>query len=196
MRCFYKVHAQSGENSELTFFIHKENESPNKLENVLADDSEKSEIQPLTVDEVKRDSVYRKFESQAKPKLVMVDYHIYQTENDFTKLPPVTLDEHFQMLIDENQAELMTSGELSIEYAKRGKTVKPTGSKRKRKTSPLVFVFSGAAVLLAFLIGMGLGGGKGVIKLPSFDKTDFFHHVPGYTWGFSMNPKADRIRYG
>lgn len=37
--------------------------------------------------------------------------------------------------------------------------------------------------------------GKAEIELPSFDKTDFFSHVAGYTWGFSTNPDADRIEY-
>ncbi len=37
--------------------------------------------------------------------------------------------------------------------------------------------------------------GKAEITLPEFDRTDFFTHVPGYTWGFSTSPNADRIEY-
>ncbi len=37
--------------------------------------------------------------------------------------------------------------------------------------------------------------GRAEITLPEFDRTDFFTHVPGYTWGFSSDPDADRIEY-
>lgn len=33
------------------------------------------------------------------------------------------------------------------------------------------------------------------ITLPDFDKTDFFNHVPGYTWGFSTVPNAEKIQF-
>lgn len=33
------------------------------------------------------------------------------------------------------------------------------------------------------------------ITLPEFDKTDFFTHVSGYTWGFSTNPDGKKIEY-
>lgn len=37
--------------------------------------------------------------------------------------------------------------------------------------------------------------GKAQIMLPEFDKTDFFTHVAGYTWGFSSDPHAKKIEY-
>ena len=37
--------------------------------------------------------------------------------------------------------------------------------------------------------------GKAQITLPEFDKTDFFTHVAGYTWGFSSDPDAKKIEY-
>lgn len=37
--------------------------------------------------------------------------------------------------------------------------------------------------------------GAAPITLPEFDKTDYFNHVPGYTWGFSTDPDADKIEY-
>ena len=37
--------------------------------------------------------------------------------------------------------------------------------------------------------------GKAEITLPQFDRTDFFTHVAGYTWGFSTYPDADKIEY-
>lgn len=37
--------------------------------------------------------------------------------------------------------------------------------------------------------------GKAKITLPVFDKTDYFSHVPGHTWGFSTDPHADKIEY-
>lgn len=37
--------------------------------------------------------------------------------------------------------------------------------------------------------------GKASITLPKFDKTDFFTHVIGYTWGFSTNPDGKKIEY-
>lgn len=37
--------------------------------------------------------------------------------------------------------------------------------------------------------------GAAYITLPEFDKTDFFTHVPGYTWGFTSNPDGDQIEY-
>jgi len=33
------------------------------------------------------------------------------------------------------------------------------------------------------------------ITLPAFDRSDFFHHVPGHTWGFSTDPNATRIEF-
>ena len=40
-----------------------------------------------------------------------------------------------------------------------------------------------------------VSNGKAVIQLPAFDKTDFFTHVPGYTWGFSSVPDGKKIEY-
>lgn len=37
--------------------------------------------------------------------------------------------------------------------------------------------------------------GKATITLPAFDRFDFFSHIPGYTYGFSTNPKSDKIQY-
>lgn len=37
--------------------------------------------------------------------------------------------------------------------------------------------------------------GVAQITLPEFDKTDFFTHVSGYTWGFSTNPDSKKIEY-
>ena len=37
--------------------------------------------------------------------------------------------------------------------------------------------------------------GKASITLPEFDKTDFFTHVAGYTWGFSSIPDGKKIEY-
>lgn len=37
--------------------------------------------------------------------------------------------------------------------------------------------------------------GSAQITLPEFDKTDFFTHVEGYTWGFTSDPDGDKIEY-
>lgn len=37
--------------------------------------------------------------------------------------------------------------------------------------------------------------GKAKIKLPEFDKTDFFSHVQGYSWGFTSHPEGKKIEY-
>lgn len=37
--------------------------------------------------------------------------------------------------------------------------------------------------------------GEAEITLPEFDRTDFFTHVRGYTWGFSTDPDAEKIEY-
>lgn len=37
--------------------------------------------------------------------------------------------------------------------------------------------------------------GKAKIILPEFDKTDFFSHVQGYTWGFTSHPDGKKIEY-
>lgn len=37
--------------------------------------------------------------------------------------------------------------------------------------------------------------GLAAITLPEFDRTDFFTHVRGYTWGFSTDPNAEKIEY-
>ena len=37
--------------------------------------------------------------------------------------------------------------------------------------------------------------GVAKITLPEFDKTDFFTHIAGYTWGFSTIPDGEKIEY-
>ena len=37
--------------------------------------------------------------------------------------------------------------------------------------------------------------GKASITLPEFDKTDFFTHVAGHTWGFTSDPNGKKIEY-
>ena len=37
--------------------------------------------------------------------------------------------------------------------------------------------------------------GKARITLPAFDKTDFFTHVAGYSWGFTSDPEGKKIEY-
>lgn len=37
--------------------------------------------------------------------------------------------------------------------------------------------------------------GKAKITLPEFDKTDFFSHVSGYSWGFTSDPNGKKIEY-
>jgi hypothetical protein len=37
--------------------------------------------------------------------------------------------------------------------------------------------------------------GVATITLPAFDRTDFFSHVPGYTWGFTSDPNGQRIEF-
>ena len=37
--------------------------------------------------------------------------------------------------------------------------------------------------------------GKAKIELPEFDKTDYFTHVPGYSWGFSTAQDGTKIEY-
>lgn len=37
--------------------------------------------------------------------------------------------------------------------------------------------------------------GTASITLPEFDKTDFFTHVAGYTWGFTSEPNGKKIEY-
>lgn len=37
--------------------------------------------------------------------------------------------------------------------------------------------------------------GEAKITLPEFDRTDFFTHVQGYTWGFTSDPEGKKIQY-
>ncbi len=37
--------------------------------------------------------------------------------------------------------------------------------------------------------------GKAVIQLPVFDKTDYFSHVQGYSWGFTSDQNGKKIEY-
>lgn len=37
--------------------------------------------------------------------------------------------------------------------------------------------------------------GKASITLPEFDRSDYFSHVPGYTWGFTSDPDGKKIEY-
>lgn len=40
-----------------------------------------------------------------------------------------------------------------------------------------------------------VSNGKAVIELPIFDKTDYFTHVQGYSWGFTSDPNGKKIEY-
>lgn len=40
-----------------------------------------------------------------------------------------------------------------------------------------------------------VSNGKAVIELPQFDKTDYFTHVQGYSWGFTSDPNGKKIEY-
>ena len=37
--------------------------------------------------------------------------------------------------------------------------------------------------------------GSAKITLPEFDRTDYFTHIEGYTWGFTSDPDGDKIEY-
>ena len=37
--------------------------------------------------------------------------------------------------------------------------------------------------------------GVATITLPDFDRSDFFSHVPGHTWGFTSDPNGTKIEY-
>lgn len=243
MSYFCDVHIQSGRDTERRIFI------------VLDEPRSEVERPQLTKDFLLMNNQYKEFVQQYRPKLVLVDYTVYQTE---TEVYASSQDEVFEELLQNKQANRIGQSELSIDCSKE----KGTKSRRKKRMSPAMKVCIGGGVLLICVVTFGLGNMLGKLKaqstgtesavdtlapnedgmiipeqpaqdniedaqqitisidrsysavpkedlqlkgtvvdgvakitLPEFDKTDFFTHVTGHTWGFTTDPDGKKIEY-
>ena len=247
MKYFYAVHIQASEKEEISLFI------------TLPEAPKDGKIPELTAEQIMREDSYKNFIEGISTKRVFADYIIYQTEDDYTQIAPVYQAEHFNKLIAEKTAVLVSRGEVELSQGKKaGASCKGTKAKGKKKKGGIkqYAIIAGVAVV-ALLIGLGLGGlgnsnggvsniiannpdleadglimpeqqefcpnaelltisidrsyspvprediqikgeiinGVATITLPSFDRTEFFSHVPGYTWGFTSDPNGTKIEY-
>ena len=235
MNYFCDTHLQSGKDQEKTLYI------------VLEQDGD--EIPSLTKEKLLEIVQYREFVQAYKPRLIMIDYTVYSTEQE---IDASMQDEEFQGLINNGDAEKQASSELRIE----GKADKNNVKKRKQ-LSPVGIVVMIGCILVAGIGGLGVGkmlgnsgsaeeatndsaspdkdgllipeqeelaadveqitvsidrsysaiptedlylkgavvDGSAKITLPEFDRTDYFTHIEGYTWGFTSDPDGDKIEY-
>ncbi len=239
MKYFCKIRLEAGRNQETTLFLILE-----------AADGEVPKLQKTAVIESRE---YRLFVEKKHTKIVVAEYSVYRTETEIT----ANLEnERFDRLIESGAAEIVSSGEMQIDWNE--KRDRKTGEiVRKRKKSPVLFLAVAGGVMmfsmLAFAAGKYFGRGtalpetsfetanvaedgliipkqdeiadnaeqitvtidrsysavpvedlqlkgavikgKANILLPEFDKTDFFTHVPGYSWGFTSDPNGKKIEY-
>ena len=236
MKYFSKVHAQSAQNYDTTFYI------------VLDEDNT---THNLTKEVLSSNNQYKEFaeKKENRRKDIYVDYIVYSTEADVNN---AMNNEIFEDLINSDKAKFLSQSEIAM----RKKAEKTKQKKKsKKKINPIV-------ALLAFflVIGVGMGSfvagkdfnrqvaaeqtvvenvsedgmiipmqdsieensdtitisidrsysatptedlqlkgeienGEAKITLPEFDRTDFFTHVVGYTWGFTSDPDGKKIQY-
>ena len=231
MNYFCDTHIQSRQDQEARFFIVLEQE------------------QQLTKELLAQNMQYREFCEKHRPKMVLADYIVYSTE---AEVYAAMQDEDFDKLIADGQADRIAQSELQMEPSKE----KASGSRKRRKRSPVMIAIAVGCILVVMVGAFGAGkklgrldggndvtetvkanedgmiipeqepviadaeqitvsidrsyaavptedlqlkaavvDGKAQIKLPVFDKEDFFTHVPGYTWGFSSSPEGEKIEY-
>lgn len=232
MTYFARANCVSSKNKSITTYV------------ILGEDKQ------LTEEIIRENQQFKEFMHDYKPKVVYVDYAVYNTEE---KLDNSMQPETFENIIS-TDSTFYSQGELAVEFKNKSKAVA-----KKKKTSPAVigvicFGIAAVAALGGIAIGkklfsnsilpeatetstlpinedgmiipeqMDLDAGaeqitvsidrsysaipmedielKGAIvdgvatiTLPEFDKTDFFTHVPGYTWGFSSIPDGKQIEY-
>lgn len=243
MNYFCKAVLDSGMKQQEVFLVLPENE------NVI--DSQSNDRHELTKEFLIEQHCYKDFVRQSRAKLTMVDYVLYSTEKEVhANYQP----EQFQELIDNQDATLVTRGELQIEVSE--KKDKKGVVRKKKKANPVIVLLcvGGAAIFAVVAFGMGnmlgrsriettnngdaptaedgliipqqadiaadaeqitvtidrsysavpledlrlkgvVNSGKAKITLPEFDKSDFFSHISGYTWGFTSDPNGEKIEY-
>ena len=236
MKYFSKVHAQSAQNYDTTFYIVFDEENRDHK---------------LTKEILSSNNQYKEFaeKKENKRKDIYVDYAVYSTDSEVNN---AMQNEEFEEIINSEKAKFLSQSEIAMR--KKAEKSKPK-KKSRNKVNPVV-------ALLAFFAVLGIGIGsfaagrnsnrqqtveeqaltnvsedgmiiplqdaisadtdtitvsidrsysaaptedlqlKGVIEngeakitLPEFDKSDFFTHVAGYTWGFSTDPNGKKIQY-
>ena len=242
MRYFYKVHIQASEKEKVNLFI------------TLPEELKDGKIPELTAEQIMLEDVYKTFAEGKTFKRVFAVYTIYKTEDDYTQIAPVYQAEHFNKLIEDKTAVLISSGEVELIQGKKP-GVPAKNKKKKAGKTPYLLIAGVAAVTLivGFVAGGILGGsskgevnvlsnynadedglimpetvefkpnaelitisidrsynpvprediqikgevinGVATITLPLFNRSEFFVHVPGYTWGFTSDPTGTKIEY-
>ena len=236
MKYFSKVHAQSAQNYDTTFYI------------VLDEDNTDHK---LTKEILLSNNQYKEFaeKKENRRKDIYVDYAVYSTEEEVNN---AMHNDAFEEIITSDKAKYISQSEIAM----RKKSEKNKNKRKaKKKVNPIV-------LLLAFIgvCGIALGSfaagkkftqskavetipvtsisedgmiiplqdqvsedsdtititidrsysttptedlqlkgeienGEAKITLPEFDRTDFFTHVQGYTWGFTSDPEGKKIQY-
>ncbi len=141
MKYFCDVHIQSRQDQEKRLFIMIPDDAVNKMD-----------TPNLTKEMLLQSQQYQEFISEFRPKLVMADYTVYQTEED--GLYASSQDEIFIGLIESGNVEKIGRSEIAVDCTRD----KLNGSKNRRKSSPfskIVFV-----VCLLFVAFGAFGAGK------------------------------------
>lgn len=243
MKYFCKAELDSGTKQQEVFLVLPDSD------NLI--DSQSNDRHELTKEFLIEQHCYKDFVRQSRARLTMVDYVLYSTEKE---VHANFQSEQFQELIDNQDAVLVTRGELQIDATE--KKDKKGIVRKKKKANPVIVLLGvgGAALFAMIAFGMGnmlgrsriempndgaaptaedgliipqqadiaadaeqitvtidrsysavpvedlqlkgvVNSGKAQITLPEFDKTDFFSHITGHTWGFTSDPNGEKIEY-
>ena len=132
MNYFCDTHIQSRQDQEAQFYI------------VLEDGNQ------LTKEVLSQNMQYREFCEKHRPKLVLADYIVYSTE---AEVYAAMQDEDFDKLIAEGQAERIAQSELQMEPSKE----KASGSRKRRKSSPITVAIAVGCILVVVVGAFGAG---------------------------------------
>lgn len=144
MKYFCDVHVQSKKDQEKRLFI------------VIPDDAAaKMDTPNLTKEMLLQNTQYQEFVSQYRPRLVLADYTVYETEED--RLYSSTQDEEFIALIASGNIRRIARSELVMDSTRD----KLTNGKKRHKSSPAAkALLVGCMILVAFGFGKMVGSGN------------------------------------
>ena len=132
MNYFCDTHIQSRQDQEARLFIVLEQE------------------QQLTKEILQKNPQYREFCQKYRPKIVLVDYIVYSTE---AEVYAAMQDEEFERLIADEQTERIAHSELQMEPSKE----KASGSRKRRKRSPVMIAIVVGCILVVVVGAFGAG---------------------------------------
>lgn len=162
MSYFYRIHAQSGKDSEAELYAP-------------------GETPELTAESLRQNRDYMAFVGKKPPKVVAVRYEVYQTVTNLTNIPCEHFASCVTRLIAEGKAVRVTTGELVIES--RAKAKRRVKRKRKKASLKTLYALIIGAALLSLVLGVGIG--------MKFAKPEITAEVPSEEPGGSESQTVD-----